>query len=117
MGIAFTAVPENFDVQHLILVRHQKLFDAGLNETYFDVVIEHFRDTLTEMKVDEEVIHEALAVIMPLRDIFVQGAQEAKERRQKEARWEAFGKVLEITVVVALVLTIGLTRRAKHHAD
>ena len=70
MSIAFTAVPKTFDVTALLLTRHQKLYDQGLNETHFDIVSQHFVDTLEEMNVDSELIQEALAVVSPLRHVF-----------------------------------------------
>ncbi len=106
MGIAFTAVPESFDVKHLILKRHQKLFDDGLDESYFDVVMGHFTETLKDLKVDPSVIDAAVEVIMPLRDIFLQGALEAKERKQEKQRTEMLNKLVATTVVVSLVLTM-----------
>jgi len=113
MGIAFTAVPENFNARHLILVRHRALFDAGLDETYFDVVMGHFRATLEEMKVDQEVIHEALDVVMPLRTIFVQGAEEARERREKQARRELLARCVVVAVATTLAFAVGFSRRSK----
>ena len=106
MGIAFTAVPENFDVKHLILKRHQKLFDDGLDASYFDVVMGHFTDTLKEMKVDPSVIEAAAEVIMPLRDIFVQGALEARERKQQIERKEMLTKMVATTIVASVALTL-----------
>eukprot|EP00429_Kryptoperidinium_foliaceum_P095289 CAMPEP_0176184312 /NCGR_PEP_ID=MMETSP0121_2-20121125/751_1 /TAXON_ID=160619 /ORGANISM="Kryptoperidinium foliaceum, Strain CCMP 1326" /LENGTH=164 /DNA_ID=CAMNT_0017522685 /DNA_START=82 /DNA_END=573 /DNA_ORIENTATION=- len=101
MSIAFTAVPENFDVRHLILKRHQKLFDEGLDETYFDVVMDHFKSTLTEMKVDPDIIDAAVEVVMHLREYFVQGALEAKERKLQKTQQELRTKKLVAATVVA----------------
>ena len=106
MGIAFTEVPENFDVQHLILNRHQSLFDRGLNETYFDVVMEHFKETLKQLKVDPSVISEAVEVILPLRSIFAQGAAEAKERKKREFRKDVITESMILIAFVTLVGTI-----------
>ena len=115
MGIAFTAVPENFDVNHLILKRHQKLFDDGLDETYFDMVMSHFTDTLREMKVDPTVIDAAIEVIMPLREIFVQGAVEAKERRQQRQREEILAKVAVSTIGAGLLIVAwNVLKKSKH---
>jgi hemoglobin len=69
MSIAFTAVPDNFSLEDLLLVRHKRLFDMGLSEVYFDMVAKHFEDTLIEMNVDEALIKEALEVVMPLRKV------------------------------------------------
>ena len=116
MGIAFTAVPENFDVHHLILKRHQKLFDDGLNESYFDLVMTHFTDTLKEMKVDPSVIDAAVEVIMPLRDVFVQGALEANERRQHRQREEILAKVAASTIAAGLLMVAwNVLKRSRNH--
>ena len=106
MSIAFTCVPENFDVRHLILKRHKKLFDDGLNETYFDVVMDHFEATLKELNVHQEVIDAAVEVVMPLRDVFVEGSLEAKERKQKQDRQNALTKLAAATVVATLLLVV-----------
>lgn len=106
MSIAFTAVPENFDVRHLILKRHQKLFDEGLDETYFDVVMDHFKSTLTEMKVDPDIIDAAVEVVMHLREYFVQGAFEAKERKLQKTQQELRTKKLVAASVVATLILI-----------
>uniref|UniRef100_A0A7S2U6T4 Uncharacterized protein n=1 Tax=Attheya septentrionalis TaxID=420275 RepID=A0A7S2U6T4_9STRA len=71
MSISFTGVPHNFDVEHLILNRHETLFDQGLNQDHFDMVLQHFSDTLTDMKVDPSLTEEALEIISPLRDVFL----------------------------------------------
>ncbi|KAG7367214.1 hypothetical protein IV203_029885 [Nitzschia inconspicua] len=102
MGIAFTAVPENFDVEKLILVRHQHLFDQGLDETYFDHTVDIFVGTLKDLNVDPELIAEAKAVIMPLRKYFEEGAELARQR-QKKAMQQQQMKQVGLAVIVAAV--------------
>ena len=104
MGIAFTAVPENFDVLHLILKRHAKLFDDGLDETYFDVVMEHFEGTLIDMKVEPSLIKDALQVILPLREVFIQGRLDSEQRAKTKERWIVADKLALGTIVVVLTL-------------
>lgn len=99
MSIAFTAVPSSFDVQALLLTRHKRLYDEGLNEHHFDMVAHHFLATLEEMNVDEALAKEALEVVMPLREIFKQGAREAKHRREAAA----FRSRVKQAVVLAVV--------------
>jgi hemoglobin len=82
MSIAFTSVPENFDVEKLILTKHERLFDMGLNEGYYDIVMDLFKTTLEEMNVDSALIEEAMEVVLPLRRIFEKGAQDAKKRKK-----------------------------------
>lgn len=110
MSIAFTEVPESFDVEHLILVRHKQLFDNGLDETYYDCVMEHFSETLKEMKVDQQVIEDACNVVFPLRAIFVQGANDAKVRKLQQSRQ---GLWTEGLVVLAGVVAIVAYRARK----
>jgi hypothetical protein len=114
MSIAFTEVPENFDVGHLILNRHQSLFDRGLDETYFDVVMEHFTATLKEMNVDPGVIKEAIDVISPLRPLFAQGAAEARERKKLNFRKDVLTEttVLAVVAVLATVVAVSFLRKS-----
>lgn len=106
-GIAFTAVPENFDVEKLILVRHQHLFDRGLDETYFDHTVEIFVESLQELKVDPALITEAKAVISPLRKYFEEGAELARQRKKKAIQQQRTHQV-GLAVVVAAVALISI---------
>lgn len=74
MRFAFTQIPEGLDVPDLILTKHEELFKMGMNGTHFDLVAGHFVATLEGLKVDADTISEAVAVISPLRTVFVQGA-------------------------------------------
>jgi hemoglobin len=105
MSIAFTEVPENFDARHLILNRHRRMFDEGLDESYFDVVVDHFTATLTEMNVDPALIEDARYVIIPLREVFLQGALEAKERKRAQYRKRLI-KEATFPVIVAVVAIV-----------
>jgi hypothetical protein len=106
-GIAFTAVPDNFDVEKLILVRHEHLFDKGLDETYFDHTVEIFVETLQELKVDPGLIEEAKAVISPLRKYFEEGAELARQRQKKAMQQQAI-KRASIVIVVATIALISI---------
>mmetsp|Transcript_19573 Transcript_19573/g.34419 ORF Transcript_19573/g.34419 Transcript_19573/m.34419 type:complete len:178 (-) Transcript_19573:63-596(-) len=112
MGIAFTSVPENFDVEHLILVRHKHLFDRGLDETYFDHTVELFVQTLQELKVDPELVQEAKSVIMPLRQYFEEGAELARQRQRKRERDQMMGQMIFLAVVA--VCAISAMKLARH---
>eukprot|EP00980_Cylindrotheca_fusiformis_P001423 scaffold345_cov134-Cylindrotheca_fusiformis.AAC.34 len=113
MGIAFAAVPENFDVNHLILVRHEHLFDQGLDETYFDCVMEHFTGTLKDMNISPDLIEETYNAILPLRAVFEQGAAEARKRRESQLRRDIFAKSAAVVAATLIVLTIRMARRQK----
>ena len=78
LSIAFTATPEDFDISHLIMHRHQRLFrEHTMNGETFDVVIEIARDTLSEYKIDNSTIDQVIEHMRPLRDIFEGGYQKA----------------------------------------
>ncbi len=104
MSIAFTAVPKTFDVTTLLLTRHKALYDAGLNESHFDIVTKHFTDTLEEMNVDEEFIQEALDGVMPIKEIFREGARLAKERKETKEFRGRLKKLLLLGAVVVLAV-------------
>ena len=103
MSIAFTSIPKSFDLADLLLKRHVPIFDQGLDERHFDMVAEHFTATLQEMDVDGALIEEALGVVMPLRDVFEEGARQARERR-KGARMRRTAKQIAIAGVAAVVV-------------
>jgi hemoglobin len=74
--LAFKGFPKDMDVPQLIKDKHERLFvEQGLNETHFDLVAMHFGDTLRHLKIDPDLVDEAIGVISPLRDIFVEGAK------------------------------------------
>jgi hemoglobin len=76
MKIAFTQIPADLDVLALMHEKHAMLFTKGLNERHFDLVANHFVATLQAANVEESVIQEAAAVILPLRVVFEQGTME-----------------------------------------
>ena len=103
-------------MEKLILVRHQHLFDQGLDETYFDHTVDLFEQTLQELEVHPDVIEESKAVIMPLRKYFEEGAQLARERQQKATQQQVVLRVTVLAVVVAAVAVLACrtsTRQTK----
>lgn len=111
MSIAFTAIPNNFNVHDLLLNRHERLFDAGLSEVHFDVVAGHFEETLKEMNVDRELIDEALEVVKPLRANFKEGARKAKERKRTAAYHRRLVTVAAAALVVVAVVKLTKSKR------
>ena len=76
MRIAFTKIPENFDVSSLIVQKHLRLFyDKGLNATHFDIVATHFVQTLQQLGISSDLIDEVVSIVGPLRAAFEHGAQ------------------------------------------
>jgi hemoglobin len=111
MSIAFTALPTTFDVSSLLLTRHKALFDAGLSEKHFDMVAKHFTDTLEEMHVEDELVKEALEVVMPLRNVFQEGASQAKARRESEEFRGRLKMAACTAIVAALVIRFVRSRK------
>jgi hypothetical protein len=91
-------------VEKLILVRHQHLFDEGLDETYFDHTVNIFVETLEELQVDRELIDEAKAVIYPLRKFFEEGAELARQRKHKAIQKQTMRQVGLVFLVAAVAM-------------
>jgi len=107
MSIAFTHVPyDNFDVNELILTKHRWLFeDYGLNETHYDIVLEHFHNTLSELGVGEATIQEAQSTVTPLREVFAQGAKQARQRKQIQRNQR---RALLSTAIIGIMTLIAI---------
>lgn len=113
MSIAFTAVPESFDVNHLILVRHTRLFDKGLDETDYDRVMEHFTGTLQDMDISPDLIEDAYNVVSPLRAVFEQGADEARNRQKRQRRRDVLTQTAIVLVGILAIAAIQVVKKQK----
>jgi hemoglobin len=100
MKVAFTCIPEDFDVVAYLLDKHAALFrDKGLNETHFDLVAGHFVDTLVYLGIHTSLIEEAVGVIGPLRVVFEQGAKQAAESGSTTDKLVARENAVEVSAV------------------
>ena len=79
MKIAFTEIPQDLDVAALLTEKHKSLFGRGLNGEHFDLVAGHFVESLQHLGVNQELIDEAAGVVLPLRGVFVEGAEKYGE--------------------------------------
>eukprot|EP00286_Rhodomonas_abbreviata_P016051 CAMPEP_0181320644 /NCGR_PEP_ID=MMETSP1101-20121128/18239_1 /TAXON_ID=46948 /ORGANISM="Rhodomonas abbreviata, Strain Caron Lab Isolate" /LENGTH=193 /DNA_ID=CAMNT_0023428373 /DNA_START=45 /DNA_END=626 /DNA_ORIENTATION=- len=79
MRIAFTGIPEDLDVANLMLTKHARLFEMGLNGDSFDATAGHLVGSLQDLDVPEDLIGEVVAIVGPLRAVFEQGAAAAKK--------------------------------------
>jgi hemoglobin len=114
MGIAFSHVPNNVDLRHLLLVRHKRLFEEqGLSEQHFDIVLEHFQKTLQDRKVEPALIQEVMDVVRPIRSIFQEGAKVAAQKKLHDSRQQKFVRRTTGAVVVLGVLATLLLRAKK----
>jgi truncated hemoglobin YjbI len=112
ISFAFTEIPEDFDIEDLILTRHRALFDEGLCESHFDVMMEHFDGTLRELQVEDQVIENAKLSVLHLRDVFQQGARDARQRQLLLEQRRNIKAALIIGISFAVV-AFSLMRRKK----
>ena len=110
MSIAFSQVPETFDVEELILKKHARFFDIGMNTEHFDLVLRHFVSTLTELGIASGIVKEALAMLLSLRPVFERGVEEAASRHRAARR----NQYIYVTTVAAIVSAITV-QVAMHH--
>lgn len=82
--VAFSQIPDDLDVAGMMIEKHSKLFQDGLNETHFDKVAGHLVDTLESIDVSQELIDEVVGVVGPLRGAFEQGALKAREAQEAQ---------------------------------
>jgi len=112
MSIAFSFVPESFDVEELVLKKHARFFDVGLTCVHFDRVVRHFENTLHELGVADKIVQEAITILLPLREVFEKGVLEAEARRRAVLR----NHILK-TATVTAICGAGLTFlwMSRHH--
>jgi hemoglobin len=70
MTLAFTEIPKSTDVIGMLEKAHGRLFDMGLSEKHFDLVVGNLVATLQELSVAPNVIDDAIAIVGPLRVVF-----------------------------------------------
>jgi hemoglobin len=70
MTLAFTEIPKGTDVIGMLEKAHGRLFDMGLSEKHFDLVVGNLVATLQELSVAPNVIDDAIAIVGPLRVVF-----------------------------------------------
>ena len=58
---------------NMVRVKHQRLFEQGLNEAHFDRFVDCLVDALRSLGVQRELVKEAAEMVSPLRHVFVEG--------------------------------------------
>lgn len=111
MSIAFTQVPDNFDLKRLILTKHAGLFDTGLTAHHYDIVCQHFEASLKNLQIDPIAIEQAKSVVLPLREIFAQGETNSVERDDKRKRKQGIVALLATSIVAVAVYRWFKSRR------
>ena len=59
LRIAFTGIPKSMDVTKKMKEKHAKLFQQGLNEHHFDLVLGYLISALKDTGVEQEQLDEA----------------------------------------------------------
>ena len=62
--------PERYTGKDIAQAHQRLIVEQGLNETHFDIVIEHFIATMRELNVPEAVLDQAVAILMTSRPVF-----------------------------------------------
>ena len=81
MTMAFTHIPDGYDVAAYMTKGHARLVREGLDETHFDVVAQHLVGALTAAGEPPELVAEAVGVVAPLRDVFKRNAEEFRAKQ------------------------------------
>jgi hemoglobin len=75
--------PKQEDVANYMLMTHTRLFrEAGLDATHFDLVAKGFVQSLESFQVEQGMIDECVALLVPLRAVFEYGAQVAAKEKE-----------------------------------
>ena len=77
LSISLNKIPEYSSMRTMINSHHRHLFAQGLDESHFDLYIQHLAASMSTCNLSQEHIEEALAIVAPLRKIFEGGAKEA----------------------------------------
>mmetsp|Transcript_35258 Transcript_35258/g.85488 ORF Transcript_35258/g.85488 Transcript_35258/m.85488 type:complete len:130 (+) Transcript_35258:268-657(+) len=69
--MAFTDLPADFDYKSFLMERHYKLFDKGVSEKHFDLMVKYLNEALASLSaVDPELVGGVNAHLAPFRDVF-----------------------------------------------
>ncbi|GAX18152.1 hemoglobin [Fistulifera solaris] len=72
MKMAFEeAIPRDLNVKEFLRQKHCNLFQDGLSQNHFDMVAKHFIDSLSHLCIAKTLIDDAVNIVAPLRDAFV----------------------------------------------
>jgi hemoglobin len=66
----FTEIPKDFDVKAYIIERHHKLFNKGVTEKHFDLIVQHLEEALAGCRIDPRLITETKDHLAPFREVF-----------------------------------------------
>lgn len=113
MSIAFSTMPKDLDVEHLVLNKHTRLFEMGLNGTHFDLMMKHLRKTFEELHIDDSLIQEAVQVLTPMRRLFEEGGNAAKS---KSENWKRTAQIAAGVALVSILTWRVLVARKRRYS-
>ncbi|CAB9521867.1 MAP kinase-activated protein kinase 2 (Fragment) [Seminavis robusta] len=121
LEMIFTELPDDLDVIHYIGERHQHLFAKGLNETHFDLVLQHLLASLPK-HLSPVTVEEIKATIGSLRIAFEANGQynnlhnnETLEETQRQLQDLRLQNNLLLTKVATIESM--LTKQAREFQD
>ena len=68
--MAFEDLPADFDYKSFLMERHYKLFDKGINEHHFDLMVKYLNEAIATLSVDSELVGGVNLHLAPFRDVF-----------------------------------------------
>jgi hypothetical protein len=76
LNLAFTMDKAEAISSHPIWLRFYQQFERGLDETHFDIIVNHFEAVLQENWIEQATIDDALKMLRCIRDVFESKAKE-----------------------------------------
>lgn len=64
--------------QTVVFDNHFRMFDLGMKEGHFDLILGHLVISMKELNVNEAVVHDVVRIIAQFRQVFEAGSTEAK---------------------------------------
>eukprot|EP00980_Cylindrotheca_fusiformis_P029658 scaffold23670_cov113-Cylindrotheca_fusiformis.AAC.1 len=84
MSVAFADIGD-LDVKTFIIERHYKLFDKGVSEKHFDLILRYMEESLSELSVAPDLIAEMKENLAPFRAVFETTEQSDLQKFLKES--------------------------------
>lgn len=110
LSVAFSYVPESMNLEELILRKHARFFDIGMNCHHFDLVLAHFQSAVLELGISNETVEEAVQMLLPLRVVFERGVEAAAARQRNVKRHRYISSAAVILIATALALQWRMVR-------
>ena len=68
--LALKGLPADFDYKSFLMERHYKLFDKGVNEKHFDLMVKYLNEALATLSLDSDLVGGVNTNLAPFRNVF-----------------------------------------------